>query len=483
VKFIVGTLSDKDHFGLVTFATESRKWKDSLVLAGRDEREAAAKFVDGLQATGGTNIEQALADGLALARGGNDKRRPCYVIFLTDGLPTVQNTDVKAIAKGAQAGREEHIRLFTFGVGYDVNTWLLDTLAEQGRGQREYVKPKEDMELKVSNFAAKVSSPVLSDIKLRIDGAEVSLVEPRTLPDLFAGTQLSVLGRYAKPGRHAVVLEGQVNGARRVYEYTCEFAEKDTSKNYLPRMWAVRRVGYLLDQINVGGFSQELKDEIVKLASRFGIVTPYTSFLIVEDAPLPPARGERPQPRDAGWGERRAIEPRREAGLGGGRGSGDAPQSATGKEKVEESRNNAERRQNDNADGVKDADDKARDELEKKAEAGGFARKTGARAKRLKDAGYTKEVAEAEAANTIKTIGTRTFVWCDDVWVEADITNAELIAATVVEYLSDDYFALAKANDANAKILALGSEVVFRDGKKVVRVYVPQPADSKDDKK
>jgi Ca-activated chloride channel family protein len=477
LKLCVNALNEKDRFGLVTFSTESKKWRDALEYASKDNKDAASGYIEKLEAMGGTNISGALKDGISLAKTKDEVKRPTYIVFLTDGLPTVEQTNVKELVKQANEQRETHMRLFTFGVGYDVNTWLLDTLAEQNRGQREYVKPKEDIEVKVGGFYGKIASPVLADVKLKIDGAEITDMQPKLLPDLFAGGQLSVLGRYVKPGKHQVILEGVVNGQKRVYEYTQEFVENNNTKNYLPRMWAVRRVGFLLDQINLAGFSKELKDEIVALGTKFGIVTPYTSFLVVEDSQIPPPRTPGPV-EDSGWRERRAVEnkpqggdgdrdgTRRSQGMGGG---GRAPGASSGKDSVEESEANDDRKANDNADGAAKQDKDAVKKVEEKARGGGYGTKSAKRAEELKKKGYDAKVAEAVAADNVKTIGTRTFVWADGVWLESDVTNGELIEAEIVEYASDAYFKMAADKDI-ARVLALGTEVIFRSGKKVIRV-------------
>ena len=477
LKLCVNALNEKDRFGLVTFSTESRKWREELALATKDNKDTVSAYIEKLEAMGGTNIASALKDGLALARTKDEIKRPTYVVFLTDGLPTVEQTDVKQLVKMAGELRETHMRIFSFGVGYDVNTWLLDTLAEQNRGQREYVKPKEDIEVKVGAFYSKISSPVLSDVRLRIDGAEITDMQPKVMPDLFAGGQLAVLGRYSKPGKHQVILEGTVNGVKRVYEYSQEFVTSDATKNYLPRMWAVRRVGFLLDQINLAGFSKELRDEIVTLGTRFGIVTPYTSFLVVEDASIPPPRDPRlPGPQeDSGWRERRAVENKPQGGAGESRSNGlgggaRAPGASTGKEAVEDSEANDDRRGNDNADGANKSDKDAAKKVEEKASGGGYATKKNKRAEALRKQGYDGKAADLIAADNVKTIGTRTFVWSDNIWLESDITNGELVDAELVEYMSDEYFALSRADAETSKILALGAEVIFRSGKKVMRV-------------
>lgn len=468
LKFMVNKLNEKDRFAMVTFSTEARKMHDKLTLASKEAKDDAVARIEKLTATGGTNLEQAIQYAFELAAAGVEEgksARPCYVILLSDGIPTMgEVTDVRALAKLAREKRAEHVRMFPFGVGSDVNTWLLDTLAEEGKGQREYVKPKEDMEVKVSNFANKIASPVLSDVTLRINGAEVHDLHPQIPGDVFAGTQLSVLGRFDKPGKHQLLLEGTVNGEKRAYEYTVNLVEKDTGKAWLPRMWAVRRVGFLMDQINLKGFSEELKTEIVRLGTKFGIVTPYTSFLIVEDNPRPMPRPGTPMPEDANRGGRAAGE-----GGGAGGGMPAAPSEQKGDKAVESSKKNADRREAQTGSEAEEVERDAADDLAARAKRQGFGSRADSRLRKLKDSGLSEDQAEKLAAQVLKTVGTRSFIWDDGIWLEADLTNGELFGAEVVDYLSERYFELAE-DPTVAKILALGQEVIFRHGKATIRI-------------
>ena len=474
LKFMVNKLNEKDRFAMVTFSTEARKLHDKLTLASKAAKDDAVAKIEKLTATGGTNLEQAISFAYELAATGVEEgqaARPCYVILLSDGIPTMgEVTEVKALAKLARDKRSEHIRMFPFGVGNDVNTWLLDTLAEEGKGQREYVKPKEDIEVKVSNFANKIASPVLADVKLKIDGAEMHDLHPQVPGDVFAGTQLSVLGRFDKPGKHQLLLEGTVNGEVRAYEYTVNLVEKDAGKGYLPRMWAVRRVGYLMDQINLKGFSQELKEEIVRLGTQFGIVTPYTSFLIVEDNPRPmPAPGA-PMPEDARRESRAAGD-----GEAGGGTPPRAPSEQKGGEAVEDSKNNADRRDAQSEADAEKVQKDAADELAARAKKRGYGSRSDTRLRKLKEEGWSGKQAEKMSEEIIKTVGTRSFIWTDGLWLESDLTNGELFGAEVVDYLSDRYFELAE-DQAVAKILSLGQEVIFRHGKTTIRIVADADA-------
>jgi Ca-activated chloride channel family protein len=154
------------------------------------------------------------------------------------------------------------------------------------------VRPQEDIEAKVSGLYAKISRPVLSNLRLATTG-DVRLLEvyPPQLPDLFHGQQLTVLGRYSGNGPSAIKLTGRVGKEAREFVYELTFpkstGEKE-SKDFVEHLWARRKVGYLLDQIRATGENKELVSEVVRLAKRYGITTPYTSYLIVPDTAVPP---------------------------------------------------------------------------------------------------------------------------------------------------------------------------------------------------
>jgi Ca-activated chloride channel family protein len=186
-------------------------------------------------------------------------------------------------------------RVFTFGVGDDVNAALLDQLADNSKAISTYVRENEDIEVKVSSLYGKISNPVLANLKLSIgDGVQLSEVYPTQLPDLFHGSQLTVLGRYTGKGHAAVKLIGSVGMETKEFVYELNFADKTEEKPFVEDLWARRKVGYMLDQIRVNGEKKELVDEVVALAKRYGITTPYTSYLVVPDQPIPVVR--RPAP-------------------------------------------------------------------------------------------------------------------------------------------------------------------------------------------
>lgn len=291
LKFGVRSLNSGDRFNIVAFSTDSRKFRDGLVPASPEGKNAATQFIERQSASGGTNINDALKDALASFEAGD---RPRYVVFVTDGLPTVGETDPGRILRDLSANNSRKTRIFTFGVGYDVNTFLLDQLAARNYGAADYVAPDEDLEVKLSNFFAKLSSPVMAGLDIDWGSMRVFDVYPRQLPDLFRGSQLTILGRYSGTGTVPLALKGAVRGEQRTLRYEQnEFPSVSTANDFLPRLWAMRKVGYLLEQIRMSGENAEVKNEIIKLAKKYGFVTPYTSYLAAGDKDLmtgvPPA--------------------------------------------------------------------------------------------------------------------------------------------------------------------------------------------------
>ena len=282
LQFCVENLNDNDRFEIVRFSTEVEPLFDKLVEANARNRDQAEQFIKKLKPMGGTAIDDALKKSLATRPATGD--RPFVVIFLTDGRPTIGETDENQILSAVKRTNEGRTRVFCFGIGTDVNTHLLDKITEETRAFSQYVLPEEDLEVKLSTFFAKIKDPVLASPKIKFTGeVRASKMYPSPPPDLFRGDQLILAGRYSGKGDSAVVIEGTVNGTTRKFTYEVNFPRTADDHEFIPRLWATRRVGYLLDEIRLRGESTELRDEVTELARKYGIVTPYTAYLIVED--------------------------------------------------------------------------------------------------------------------------------------------------------------------------------------------------------
>jgi Ca-activated chloride channel family protein len=280
LRFCVENLNADDRFEIVRFSTEAEPLFHELVSADSDHRKRANGFIDDLKPIGGTAIADALQSALKVRPDKSD--RAFVVIFLTDGLPTVGTRSPEEIV--ANIKRASGVRIFSFGIGSDVNTQLLDQIAEGTRAFSQYVLANEDLELKVSNFYTRIKEPALTNLRLDLSGGvHTSKMYPADLPDLFKGDQVVVAGRYSGAGDVEAKLTGSVGGREQTFTYKLHFDDRKTTDDYVPRLWATRRVGFLLDEIRIHGETAELRDETTELARKYGIVTPYTAYLIVED--------------------------------------------------------------------------------------------------------------------------------------------------------------------------------------------------------
>ncbi|MEI6501502.1 MAG: VIT domain-containing protein [Armatimonadota bacterium] len=288
--YCLGALKPHDRFGLLTFSTETRHFEDKLLEATPANIKRARDFVGKTESAGSTTLNEALVEAVELVGKRGD--RPAMVIFLTDGLQTVGERDnakiVANVSKANKTGADDETsarlgRMFIFGVGDDVNTHLLDELADRNGGSTNYVRPTEDIEASVSSLYSKMSHPVLSDVKVKIADVQAHDIYPQKLPDLFVGNQVVLAGRYDGSGGAAITLTGTAAGKEKSYTYEGTFPTETAGNAFLARVWATRRIGYLLDQIRLRGETDETKKEVVTLALKFGIVTPYTSALVQED--------------------------------------------------------------------------------------------------------------------------------------------------------------------------------------------------------
>ncbi|MEE9456326.1 MAG: VIT domain-containing protein, partial [bacterium] len=286
VKYCLNQLAPADRFNIVPFNEQPTLFRDKAVAATAANVSAGLDFVGKLTAGGGTNIDGALTKGLASASA--EPVGPTMVVFLTDGKPTVGERNVADIVANAVAANETaNARLFCFGVGYNVKAELLDGLGRKNAGTTQYVEPNEDIELAVTSFYDKISKPVLTDVELSWENIEFYDSYPSSVPDIFAGTQLTILGRYkGELADGTLVVSGERAGKAESYRYELAAVAGESRDNkYIPALWATRKVGFLLEQIKLEGEDKELIDAIVKLSKRYGIPTPYTSYLVEETGP------------------------------------------------------------------------------------------------------------------------------------------------------------------------------------------------------
>jgi Ca-activated chloride channel homolog len=427
----VRILRPQDRFNIISFAGEERLMEAGLIPADEKGRARGESFVKALKPVGGTNINQSLLASLRQF-SETDRERPKMLVFMTDGLPTVDETNVTKIIDNVRKATKPGVRLFTFGVGYDVNTALLDKLAADNGGVADYVEPKEDLEVKVSNFFAKVSYPVLTDLQLDMGGAQTDLIYPRGIPDVFRGSQVTLIGRYSNTAdldKVQMKLTGKSGGSSRTYTYeNLSFALRAETNEYLPRLWATRRVGWLMEQVRTNGEQKELRDEIVDLGTRYGIVTPYTSYLALEDAATSRLlTGGQPAQRRAGRGS-----------LGNMNAPGIMAPAAspapvvTGAEAIQLSKS----------------------------------------ARKQQDVDSVKDEAKSDA---VRRVGGKTFYLDNGVWVDSEFKIETHLPETVLAFGSDEYFALLQQHSKLGSYFALGERVVVVFEGRVYRVNASAP--------
>jgi Ca-activated chloride channel family protein len=412
----LGTLDPGDRFRVIAFSGTVRAFRDGPVAATRANLADARAFVDGLSAEGGTNLAGALEAALGVP---GDAERLAQVVLVSDGVPSVGEQAPDRIAAEA-AARIGRARIFPVGVGHDVNTYLLDRLAAEGRGAVEYVPPGASVESAVGVILGKLRHPALVD--LRIDASPVDLVaqQPGRLPDLFYGEELVVFGRYRERGSGRFVVSGTRNGARERVETQATFAASEPDNGFIARLWAARRIGELTRLIRVEGPSPVLVEEMRDLALRFGILTEYTSYLVQEPDRL--ASAPPPMPR---------LEEAR---------------SQTGAAAFDRARRSAKYSA---ANTLQSADEVA------SAAVGAVGVGGGSRAP--------------------KQVGGRLFVLRDSVWT--DIGNADRIPVTAVAAFSPAYFALVRMLPELTPYLSAGEDVLVAGRRTSIRI-APQGIES-----
>jgi Ca-activated chloride channel family protein len=416
----VRILRPQDRFNVISFAGEERVMETRMIAADDQGRKRGEAFTQSLRPVGGTNINQAV---LAAMQQFESSNRPKILIFMTDGLPTVGETSATRIVENARAARVPGLRLFTFGVGYDVNTTLLDKLAAENGGVADYVEPKEDLEVKVSNFFAKVNSPVLTDLKLDMAGVETDLVYPRAMPDIFRGSQVTLIGRYRNPIELDSVrlqLAGKASGASKNFLYNnLRFPLREEANDFLPRLWATRRVGWLMEQVRTNGENPELRDEIVDLGTRYGIVTPYTSYLALEPGMASLQMTPGTTRNNQGFSSGRPINGRV------------PPPNAPPSVAIAA----AESVTVTGADAVQQS-------------------------KRAREQQEVIRVDKDSPSSAIKTAGGKTFYLRDGIWTDSEFKAGSTLPVTVVKFGSDEYFNLLKQKPRLGEYFSLGERVV-----------------------
>lgn len=422
-QFVLDNLNPQDRFNVIPFSTGWRMFSNGLTDAS--DAQGAISWIDSLYAEGGTDINGALSTALDMVED-----RPTTILFLTDGLATEGITETSEILENLNSVAPDNARIFTFGVGDDVDTFLLDAIVRDFNGTGSYVRPTERIDEEVAALYNKIASPVLTNVSLEIDGVVAELMYPKTLSDLFAGEQLTIVGRYRGSSQgQDIRLNGIYNGVPETYIYADQtFPENAGGQSFIPRLWATRRIGDLLNAIRLNGESEELVDAVVDLSIRYGIITPYTSFLIEEDDILSQLGRERAQDEFAGEAQNLAN-------------------TSTGASAVDAA---------DTSLSMADAEAPA-------APAEGYAMKT--ESEELMEESDDMDANDGRLGNLggiinpIQTVDDKTFILQGEIWTDTTFEPDTMETETVI-FLSDAYFDLIDANPVLGEYFAVGEQVI-----------------------
>jgi len=422
LRFVLNNLNEGDLFNIIAYDSAVESFEPELQRFNEPNRKAALGFIESIYAGGSTNIDGALKTALNQL---HDDSRPNYIVFLTDGLPTVGEKNEAKIVENARAANKAHARVFPFGVGYDVNSRMLDKLSRTCFGQIQYVRPNEDIEEHVSRLYNRIGAPVMTDLAIKFDmegfgpeqGPLVNRVYPKDAFDLFAGDQLVLVGRYKAGGAAKVVIRGKVGDHKQRLDFPAQLVETsgDETHAFVEKLWALRRIGEIIDEIDLHGKNDELVNELVDLSTRHGIITPYTSFLADDTAP-----------QSLALSRRQASAELEQLGRFAGRGG------------FEQRELKAQLQRADNLQ----------------------SRPAGASAlKRLADGGDV-------AFGNVQNIGGKTFFLRKDRWIDSTANEKQQQQARKIKRYSKEYFNLASRHGRDAaKYLALEGDVtVVLDG-------------------
>jgi len=424
LKFVLNNLREGDTFNIIAYDDRVETFKPELQRYNEESRAQAMRFIDSINDGGSTNIDGALKRAFELV---GETGRPSYVIFLTDGLPTAGEQNPANIAASARSANRGKARLFTFGVGFDVNARLLDQLTTENSGTTEYVRPNENIEASVSKFYGKMSAPVLTHVSIDLPHADVNRVYPREVPDLFAGGQIICVGRYRARAETRIILKGRIADREQTFEFPVRLAgvSGDETYSFVEKLWATRRVGEIINQLDLQGRNQELIDELVRLSTKHGILTPYTAFLADERTNLLALR------ENADLAEQAAFV------------DGDGLSNVTGSTAVNLRAAKADMQR-------------------------------AAAVPQQGQQGYVDAKGYLRMEANLQVVGNKALFKRSNRWVDPSVTAEEEKKAEVVEQFSDRYFDLARTNVNLRRYLALPEGCTVRIDGQVYQINAAQ---------
>src|SRR6185312_473575 len=274
MKLALESLYPSDTFNLITFAGDTSILFPEPVSATPSNLRKAQAFLESRSGGGGTEMMKAIKAALEPSDAQGHVRIVC---FMTDGYV---GNDMEIIS---EIQKHQNARVFSFGIGESVNRFLLDKMADAGRGEVEYVSLTDDGSAAARRFHERVRNPLLTDITIEWSGLPVADVYPQRIPDLFGAKPVVVTGRYTAGGRATIKLKGKMAGQDFVREIPVELPETMASHDVLASLWARARIDDLMGQdfqgAQYGNMRAELKDTITQLGIEYRLMTQFTSFV------------------------------------------------------------------------------------------------------------------------------------------------------------------------------------------------------------
>jgi Ca-activated chloride channel family protein len=274
----LGALNPRDTFNLITFSGATQILFPKPVPATAENLRTAREFLASRYGSGGTEMMQAIRAALDPS---DDQGHVRVVCFMTDGEVGNDHEIIAEVQKHPNA------RVFAFGIGSSVNHYLLDNVAKYGRGEVEYVGLQDDGSAAARRFAERVRSPLLTDISIDWGGLPVTEPYPSRIPDVFAAKPIAIAGRYTAPGGGVIRLRGKAGGHDFSREIRVSLPASQADNDVLATLWARRKVDDLTSQeragLQYGTTRSDLKDQVTQLGLTYRLMTPFTSFVAVEE--------------------------------------------------------------------------------------------------------------------------------------------------------------------------------------------------------
>lgn len=272
----IDEITEKDRFEVMTFNLTPNTLFGELKSGSEAIKDNARSFMATQKARGGTELVPAMTT--AYKYGEPD--RTLNVVILSDGM-TEQN-ERQTLLQMIQS-RPANSRVFCIGIGNEVNRPLLEQMAEDSGGLAAFISRGDDFKRAAKGFKRKLMRPVATDLQIDFGGLRVFDVEPVVLPNLYHGSPIRIYGRYSTSVNSPITLSGNIQGIEMKQTVDMLFPEKDMQNPEIERMWAWKRVDLLLKKADRTGSREQVLNDIVRLGEGYSIVTPYTSFLVLEN--------------------------------------------------------------------------------------------------------------------------------------------------------------------------------------------------------